>query len=301
MTSLAASFYECQRTTRQAASNFYLSFFLLPRRKRKAMCALYAFFRKTDDLVDNNNPPEEKRKAIAAWRAEYRQALHSESRGTFPALVDTINRYDIPPSCLAGAIDGAEMDIDHRGYATFDDLAIYIDRVAVTVGVACLYVWGFHDDRAKTLATDCGRAFQLTNILRDLSEDHADGRCYLPQDELAKFGVSAASLLETSSAKVSQELLTFQVQRAEKYFRRAAELETMLSREGRRSFRVMFGVYRALLKKIAARGGELDGPRVRLTTVEKAKVVGGAMLGRSVCPAGRAVDVSPPSPVSERS
>ena len=112
-----------------------------------------------------------------------------------PALCDSVARFGIPADCLREAIAGVEMDFDVERYETFDDLKVYCHRVASVVGLACIHIWGFRDPRAIPAACQCGLAFQLTNILRDLKEDAARGRVYLPAAELRRFGYTRDDLL----------------------------------------------------------------------------------------------------------
>ena len=188
--SVAASYAECRRVARAAASNFYYAFYMLPRPKRDALCALYAFMRLVDDVSDaparkplvQRAPrrPRAFRKrtaALARWRALLDQAVAGDASAhpILPAFADTIRRYHIPPRYFHDLISGAEMDLTETRYATFDRLREYCYRVAGTVGLTCLHVFGFDDPHAPELAEQLGIAFQLTNILRDVARRFGDG------------------------------------------------------------------------------------------------------------------------------
>ncbi len=188
--SIAESYEECRRVARAAASNFYYAFFLLPRAKRDAMCALYAFMRLVDDVSDTPGEILEKQRGLARWRARLDAALTGDpgAHPVLPALRDTVERYSIPPRYFHDLISGAEMDLTVPSYATFDRLREYCYRVAGTVGLCCLQVFGYTDLKAPDLAEKLGIAFQLTNILRDLPRDYGAGRVYLPQEDWERFG-----------------------------------------------------------------------------------------------------------------
>ncbi|HET6880538.1 MAG TPA: squalene/phytoene synthase family protein, partial [Pirellulales bacterium] len=149
MSVLTASYATCRRLARRSARNFYYSFLVLPREKRRSMCALYAFSRHTDDLGDNGQPVDERRDALAAWRRSLDRALNGVfDSPLFPALIDTVERYRLPPRYLHDLIDGVEMDLTHSEYQTFDELADYCYKVASVVGLCCIHIWGFKDERA---------------------------------------------------------------------------------------------------------------------------------------------------------
>ena len=183
---VSASYAECNRIARASHSSFYLAFFGLPREKRNALCALYAFMRLVDDVSDEPGDLDSKRAGLARWRAMLDEAIAGRTSGhaVLPALADTISRFEIPSRYFHDLILGAEMDLTVASYATFDRLSEYCYRVAGTVGLTCLHVFGFRDPRAPDLAERLGLAFQLTNILRDVSADHQMGRVYLPLEDL---------------------------------------------------------------------------------------------------------------------
>jgi phytoene synthase len=264
---LARSYAACQQLARQAQSNFYGAFGLLPRPKRLAMCALYAYLRRADDLGDSPESADARRPSLARLRGALLAAV---AKGTFadeyfPALADTIARFRIPVEYLLAVLDGVEADLEPRPYATFAELEFYCRRVASVVGQACLYIWGFDESpRSLELAHQCGLAFQLTNILRDLEEDAAAGRVYLPLEDFARFGYSPEDLRLGVVDERFRAFMRFQVRRAEEFYRRGTMLGERLSTDGRPVFGAMLATYRSLLREIERRDGQVFGPRIRL-------------------------------------
>lgn len=270
-TSLDDSYAACRNLARSAARNFYYSFWVLPKPKRSAMCALYAFFRRTDDMGDDDGPIDERRAKLASWRESWHAALQDDYRDPLlPAVVDTVRRYDVPTKYLETAIDGVASDLVRTRFATFDELAAYCYQVASVVGLASIHVWGFRRcDEAYRAAEACGIAFQLTNILRDVGEDAARGRIYLPQDDLARYGVTDDDLMRHVLDERTRSLFRFQVDRAAGYYQRAEALKPHLSPDGVGIFGAMFDIYRSLLEKIRRRDGDVFSSRVRLGACHK--------------------------------
>jgi 15-cis-phytoene synthase len=261
MSQLTASYAYCRRLARRSASNFYYSFWLLPRPQRSAMHALYAYLRQTDDWGDSNDPVELRRVALARWRRSLERALAGQHDAKFdhplwPALVDTVRRFEIPADLLYAVIDGVEMDLDRLRYQSFAELWEYCYRVASVVGLACIHIWGYRDEAALEPARQCGLAFQLTNILRDLKEDAQRDRVYLPQED--------------------------EIARTEAFYRQAAQLDYWLEPAGRRIFAAMLATYRGLLAEIKRRDGDVLSDRVRLSWWRRLKIT-----GRGLMPPGR--------------
>jgi phytoene synthase len=267
------SYATCRAVTRAARSSFPLAFRLLPPHKRRAMDALYAFMRVTDDLSDEPGEPDASRRVLASWREGLAAALEGRySHPVHPALHDTLRRFDIPPRFLYDVLDGVETDLQPVHLATFDELYPYCYRVASAVGLVCIRVWGLRPGvtwaEADAPAEAAGIAFQLTNVLRDLAEDLARGRVYLPADELARFGCPPGEWKGEPFA----ELMRFQVGRARDYYRRAEPLDRLLSADGRAIFRVMCGTYRALLGEVARLGPDVLTRRARVPKWRKAAI-----------------------------
>lgn len=272
---LSASYALCQQIARRTARNFYYTFFLVPREKRLAMGALYAFLRHTDDLGDNPRPIEMRREALRRWRQALDRAWDDESsHPILPALCDTVARYQIPRQYLYDVLDGVEMDLQGRRYATFDELREYCYRVASVVGLACIHVWGFRGDEAYEPARQCGLALQLTNILRDVQEDLEQDRVYLPQADFERFGCTIDDLrCKTPGARL-RALMHFEIARAESLYEAGAALDPWLDPSGRPIFHAILSTYRALLEEIKRRDGDVFSRRVSLPTWRKLHIAG---------------------------
>jgi squalene synthase HpnC len=268
--SVRASYAECNRIARAARSSFYLAFFGLRKEKRNALCALYAFMRLVDNVSDDPGNLDVKRPGLARWRSILDEAVAGRTDGhaILPALADTIARFDIPTRYFHDLILGAEMDLTVAAYATFDRLSEYCYRVAGTVGLTCLHVFGFDDPKAPDLAERLGLAFQLTNIIRDVGSDHAMGRIYLPQEDLDRFGVRAEDLRGPMTPKL-QQLLEFEADRAWQMYREGAPLVMQVNPDSRATLWALVRTYSSLLARIEERGFDVFGPRVSLSNAEK--------------------------------
>ncbi len=275
---LARSYRWCEELTRREAGNFYPAFLLLPAPQRRSMCALYAFMRIADDLSDEQAPLEIKRRQLADWRAGLRLALAGQyQHASHNALHHTVRKYVIPPRYLEAVIDGVEMDLEPVAYRTFAELRNYCYHVASVVGLSCIHIWGFHGGDAARYAEDAGIAFQLTNILRDLGEDAARGRVYLPQEDLNRFGYSAESLQRGVHDSAFRELMRFEVQRARDYYRSGWRLVPRLSPAGQAVFLMMARTYRGLLYEIEKRNYDVFRGRVRVPRWKKLLFAMGAL------------------------
>src|SRR5512139_4331482 len=181
----------CQQLAEKSGSSFYYSFLFLPAEQRRAITALYAFCREVDDVVDECSDSAVARTKLAWWRSEVARLYAGEPQHPVTqALQAPISRYNLAQEHLLEIIDGMEMDLDQTHYASFKDLSLYCYRVASVVGLLSAEIFGYEDRQTLKYAHDLGMAFQLTNILRDVKEDVARGRIYLPADEMARFGVS---------------------------------------------------------------------------------------------------------------
>jgi len=282
---LAASYAHCRRIARAAARNFYYGFVLLPKAKRDALCALYAFMRRVDDLSDNPGAIEEKARGLAAWRAATEQALAGRPGDDplWPALAHTVASYSIPPGYFYDVIAGAEMDLRVHDYETFEQLRRYCYHVAGAVGLVCVHVFGYRDRRALELAEKLGLAFQLTNILRDLSRDYAMGRVYLPKEDFARFGCRASDLAHPESL-VREEaylnLASFEADRAWEFYREGWQLIPLIDRDSRPALWALARIYSSILAEIEARGFDVFSARAGLSAGEKVGILIRAWLGR---------------------
>jgi len=267
---LSSSYAWCEQLTRRQAGNFYHAFRLLPTPPRRAMCALYAFLRVADDLTDGPQALADKRRALAEWRRQLEDALVGVyAHPLHPAFHHTVKHYGIPRRYLEDVLDGVGMDLDTDHYDTFTDLYRYCYRVASAVGLACIHIWGFRNEQALAYAESAGIALQLTNILRDLAEDAARGRVYLPRQDLERFGYSAEELRQGCYDDRFRALMHFQVERARGYYEAAAPLAELLDADGQTVFLVILRTYRGLLEAIVQRDYDVFKDRVRLSRWRK--------------------------------
>jgi phytoene synthase len=288
---LGASYRFCASVARREAKNFYYSFLLLPPRRKRAMCVLYAFLRRTDDLADGPGSAAEKRTAIGAWRAELDRVLGGDA-GRWPgfaALADTVRRHGLPRRYIEAVIDGVEMDIEPRPFLTFDELYRYCYRVASAVGLSCLHIWGYRSSagRAEALAEACGVALQLTNIVRDVKQDALDGRVYLPQEDLDRFGIVRKDLMADRPDAPTRRLLAFEAQRAYAYYDQSAPLVDLVAPVGRPGLRAIVGIYRALLNEVVRRDYDVFSARVAISPWRKSAIAISALAGWPGASAGR--------------
>jgi 15-cis-phytoene synthase len=284
-TQLAESYQHCRNLARTAARNFYYGFVLLPPAKRDALCALYAFMRCADDISDSGGELKDKSEGLKAWRVILDQALAGQFNGNriLPAFHHTMNHYGIPAAYLHDLMTGAEMDLSIDRYDTFDLLRRYCYCVAGTVGLCCVHVFGFDDPTALDLAPKLGIAFQLTNILRDVREDFAMGRVYLPQEDLARFGCSERDIGNPTASAAFIELMRFESERAWDFYREGVRLQAMISPDSRAALWALIRIYSGILKKIEAIHYDvLAKPHPSLSGIEKAWIMlrGGTGLFR---------------------
>jgi len=282
------SYAECRRVARAAASNFYFAFYMLPRPKSDALCALYAFMRLVDDVSDTpasssdlSAAADAKSAALSRWRAMLDQATAGDTAAhpILPAFADTLRRYRIPPRYFHDLISGVEMDLTETRYSTFGRLREYCYRVAGTVGLTCLHVFGFDDPKAPDLAEKLGIAFQLTNILRDVSGDLAMGRVYLPAEDLTRFGCSAEELARGVVTPSVRELMRSEAERAWQFYAEGSRLLPLVHKDSRAALWALTRIYSALLARIEERDFDVFSSRVRLTATEKAGILLRARLG----------------------
>jgi len=284
MTSLSATDAQayCTALTKKSGSNFYYSFLFLPRKRRAAMYTVYAFCKEIDTAVDEppagSNPQAELRR----WQAE----LEAAYRGTptFPvtvSLASHVRQLSIPRAYFDELIKGVEMDLMASRYSSFQDLSLYCYRVASVVGLICLHIFGPTSARAQDYAVALGMAFQLTNILRDIGTDAAQGRIYLPQDDLKKFGCTEQAILQRQETTELRTLLHFEIARAHEYYAKAQAAFESLSLTDQKLLNVseiMRAVYFRILQKIEGPKHQIFGPRARLTTSRRLAVAAGVWL-----------------------
>jgi phytoene synthase len=255
----------CAAVLRRSGSNFALPIRLLPPAKRQATTALYAFCRLADDVVDDAADAATARRELDALQERTEKALAGGpvADPVLRALADTVRRFAVPVGCIGDILDGVRMDLDRAEYGTFAELVEYCRRVAGAVGLAAIHVWGFTSDAAVAVAHDCGLAFQMTNILRDIPEDLGRGRIYLPHEDLAACGCSADDLRRGRIGPEFARLAGLETARTADLYARAARLDRMLSTDGRVVFRAMFGGYRSLFRAVERAGTAIFTRRVR--------------------------------------
>jgi len=285
-TQVAAAYGVCRQITRSAARNFYYGFLVLPRERRDALSAVYAFMRHSDDLSDDPGLTRlEREDKLMEWR----DALHRVAAGEHTddpvllALADAQQRFKIPLELFDRLVEGTAMDVPRQTgqsirYQTFDDLRRYCYHVASVVGLICIKIFGYRDPAAEALAEQCGLAFQLTNIIRDVKEDAAMGRVYLPQEDLERFGRTAsdlepARLKNGFDARSLRPVLEFEANRARELYRAADQLLPLIDVDSRPALWVLVEIYRRLLEKIAASGYDVFGKKIRLSRREKLSVL----------------------------
>lgn len=283
-----ASYRMCDVLARRKARNFYYGFMLLPRARRLALSAMYAYFRACDDIADGDGTPAERGLALQAWRQTTHDALGTDAAvreaalAANPILVafrDAVERYAIPIRCFLDLLDGAVMDLDTVAYETFDDLYRYCYRVASTVGLVCVHVFGFDGSaEALQMAEWCGIGFQITNILRDVEEDAGLGRIYLPQEDLRRYGISGDEVRRGTSDVRFRGLMAFEAARARDFYERSADLAGHVLAESRPALAALVSIYRRLLDKIEKEDYRVYGRRVSLSKGEKLGLLARAFL-----------------------
>ena len=294
--SLAAAERYCQRMARREAGNFYWGFIALPRTQRISIYALYDFARQIDDATDgpgatdagvwldvsserhsSERPPADgtARAQLELQRRRLRRALAGDPAGdpVMQVLTRAVQRHSIPESELEELVSGVEMDLHQNRYATWDELRGYCQLVAGVVGRMCVRIFGFDGDDALERADSLGAALQLINILRDVREDASLGRVYLPQDELARFGVSETSLLAGRPDGAWTSLVEFEAARARRLYASGIQVCEHIPGPARACVRTMAGIYSGILDRIEAEPELPLRQRVRLSSAEKAGVM----------------------------
>jgi len=275
--SYARSYAYCVRVARSRAKNFYYSFLLLSKQQRKSMCAIYAFMRYCDDLSDD---PGANRAAIEQWRAEMEDALEGRfsQHPVWPAFYHTVRRFGIPHEYFRSMIDGVLSDLEPRRMQTFDELYHYCYQVASVVGLTIVHIFGFDTRTVLPLAEKCGVAFQLTNILRDIKEDAALGRVYLPAEDLRQFGVTEEDLRNGNRNEAFLRLMRFEAARARSYYDESRPLLDLIHPRSRPSLWALVTIYSRLLERIERSNFDVFRRRVRLSLIEKSWIVVRALV-----------------------
>jgi phytoene synthase len=261
------AYAEVGRLTRTRAKNFAYGIMVLPKPKRQAIAAVYAFAREVDDIADGNLPPEEKRSRLEDLRA----SLDERRNGAMHiALTDARTRYPIPRSALDALVEGGLQDIEQTRYADFEELRAYCAKVAGAVGIACIAIYGSDD---VVHAEQMGLALQLINIMRDVREDWELGRVYLPQDELARAGVTEQQIAAGAVTPEWVALMRGQADRARALLAEGRRLLPTLDRRSALCVATFAGLYEATLDAIEARSYDVFGERPGMSPAAKLAIV----------------------------
>jgi 15-cis-phytoene synthase len=260
----------CQDKAAKSGSSFYYSFRFLPPERRRAITALYAFCREVDDIADEVADTNIARAKLGWWRAELANLFaghptHPVSKALQPAT----QQFGIDESRLNEIIDGMEMDLSRRRYQDFDALKLYCHRVAGVVGQLSASIFGYANPKTIDYAENLGLAFQMTNIIRDVGEDARRDRIYLPQDELQKFGVTNADILDCKHSPAFEKLMTFQAERAKSLYGAAFHALSPEDRRPQRPGLIMSAIYRTLLDELERDGFKVLNQRTSLTPLRK--------------------------------
>jgi len=260
----------CQEKAAKSGSSFYYSFLFLPPEQRRAITALYAFCREVDDIVDETSEPHIARIKLQWWRDSMQSTFAGEPQHPVQkALVQPIKNFELPLQYFLEIIDGMEMDLDNSRYATFEELSLYCYRVAGVVGLLAAKIFGYRDPAVLDYAKNLGTAFQLTNILRDISEDASRNRIYIPLEELKQYGVSESDILEHRFTDNMAQLLKFQSQRAKQYYDTAFQFLPEQDRYTQRSGLIMATIYLNTLQAIEKDNYRVLDGRISLTPLKK--------------------------------
>lgn len=303
LSELELAYAACREIAKREAKNFYWAFRVLPEHKADAMCAVYAFMRKADDLSDDETLTlEQRRDAMAEWTREWRASRAGGTHDSiFLAMNDTQRRFGITDELLEKLVEGTTLDLredvpgveivrsiriteggrttsSFQVYRTFEDLYRYCYLVASVVGLVCIRIFGYTDEKAEHLAEHVGIAFQLTNILRDVKEDAERGRVYLPLAELQHERVELEDLLlATRGVVITEEMVDLvkrEVKRAGVFYHDANELIPLLDADSRPAMRVLVSIYEGLLDRISANPAAVFRKRVSVPTVMKLAILG---------------------------
>lgn len=277
--SLVAAFKHCEAVTRQRARNFYYGLRLAPEPQRSALFAVYAWMRRADDLIDSPDTENgSRRNAIDAFMNATSAAFegrmaYDDGDPMWLAFAATAQRFPIRQEQFREMIEGQLEDLRGDSYQTFEQLEAYCYRVASTVGLVCVDIWGYSDSAARELAVHRGIAFQLTNILRDLREDYDRGRVYLPAEVFERHGVTIDGLLEWSPADACQRLVMEVVERAESHYEASAPLDSMITPSCLPTLWAMTRIYHGLLEQVRERPERVAMQRrLRLSSFRKGAI-----------------------------
>jgi len=260
----------CQQKAASSGSSFYYSFLFLPAERRRAITALYAFCREVDDVVDEGIDPQVAAAKLAWWRAEVANLFNGKPQHPVTRALDPHREsFGISAERLNEIIDGMEMDLRQTRYLDWAGLERYCYRVASVVGLLAAGIFGYRDARTLDYAKNLGIAFQLTNIIRDVGEDARKNRVYLPVEDLQRFGVPAADILQAKETPAFRALMQFEAERARGYYHSAMSALPPEDRRTQRPGLIMAAIYRALLEEMQRDGFHVLTQRTSLTPLRK--------------------------------
>jgi phytoene synthase len=257
--------------SKKSRSSFYYAFNLLPEDKRDAMNTVYAFCRKTDDIVDENSDSTDlKYEKLRKWRIEFEKSFSGHSEfALLNKLGTTISKFNIPLDPFFELIKGMEMDLQKDRYKSFDDLQLYCYRVASTVGLMCIEIFGYKHPSTKQFAVDLGIALQMTNILRDIGKDAKTGRIYLPQEDLIKFNYTEQEIMSLVYNNNFRDLMIYESSRAKQYFNSATANLDLDDKKTMFAARAMQHIYYKMLENIIAADYDVFNNDIKVSKFEK--------------------------------
>lgn len=294
---LSHAYAVCRGVARRTAKNFYYGFLVLPSEKRNALCAVYAFMRHADDIADDPTLEiTQKKQRLGDWLQAAKRVFSGEPTDdpVLMALADAQQKFRVPTDLFEKLVYGTSLDLEIPPASaeapailcsTFEDLKQYCYYVASVVGLVCIHIFGYEDKKAEILAEDCGLAFQLTNIIRDVREDAGMGRIYIPEIDLALVGLnatnfSAAALADPANAQQLRPALEYEADRARKFYQSGKWLMELVHEDSRGALWVLVEIYSRLLRKIADRNYDVFTERVSLSTWEKLRVLARGLVLR---------------------
>lgn len=268
----------CKKKTAESKSSFYYSFLFLPPLKQKAMRAIYAFCREVDDIVDESKDPHVAEIKLKWWIDEVNRIYKGNPiHPVGCAIKDLLPIFNFKKHIFLEIIEGMFMDLSHKGYETFSDLKLYCYKVASTVGLLSLNIFGYTNKKTVLYAKYLGVAFQLVNIIRDVGEDAKRGRIYIPKDELKRFKVSEKDLLENKNKFKNdnlanenfKKLMDYQAARAQNFYKKALSLLSIEDRPNQKCALIMSEIYFELLNKIIKSNYNVLNKRISLNPIKK--------------------------------
>lgn len=271
---LKKAYAYCKDLTNKCGPNFALGFYFLPKEKRMAVYAVYSFSRYVDDIVDELKDKANMQTMLDKWEHYLDRAY--EGKGDHPitiALADSVKRYNIPKQPFRDLIKGCKMDLTIKRYRTFDDLLEYCDKVASTISILSLSIFGYTDKKAQRFGKDLSTALQLTNIIRDVGEDVDRGRIYIPLEDMERFNYTEEDLLAKKNNANFKRLMKFQIERARHYYQSAFNLLPFIKADSRFATLLMGAVYVKILDEIEANDYDVFTKRAKLSKFKKVVLV----------------------------